>query len=704
MLKLLKLCALLFIAVLIVGCGGGGGNASGSSSTSTSTGTSTSTSTGTSTSSKATISLLIVDSKGTQVSDNAIGSSESYYVQATVKDATSTAVNTALVSFSVSDAAAVKLVDSSDLTNTLGVTQVKVQPASLSARGAAVITVTSVVGEITVTSTVNVQVKAANVTLGGMSATPAELGAFQNTAITVQALVDNVAASAGVVSATFTAKCGSFSPATASSDGKGVITSTFQPGGTCQTEDITLTATATGSTITSTKVVKVAGATPSTVNFNGASNPLLVAQSVGGELSRSRLTFKVSKSDGDPVGSQQLIATLSEASIRAGIQFDGATTTTDPQTIITGSDGLATVNVVSGNIFVPVVVTASLKDNPSVSATTYGVAVTSGKATQRTMSLASVSASMESWGFDGVKNQLTMSVSDRLGNPLPKGTVVTFVTNNGIIGSTTGGTCTLAADSTCSITYSSINADSRPANGRNAILAYLNGEESFIDTNGDNLWQVGEDFVSIGWPYIDLNESGAFEAGEQKIGLAPTDTGACTGGYPSVVNTCNASAWKGDVIVRKQIIVVQATQFANMVQTTPRYSTYFGVWISDRNPASTVKQQFTYTSYTDDNPPRAFTARYEKTVGRNSMPTGSKVSAAVVTLDPKNPPTCAVVSVSIANIPHTTDAAEFGVSLNGAGDCLTAPVKVTVITPGNSAVGEGSSTSFTFTADSFTSP
>jgi len=535
-----------------------------------------------------------------------------------------------------------------------------------------------------------------------MSASPSELTAFQNAAVTVQALVDNVEASAGVVSATFTAKCGSFSPATALSDGKGIITSTFQPAGTCPSEEITLTATATGSTATSTKVVKVAGATAASVNFNGASTPLLVARSVGGENSRSRLTYKVLKGDGSPAGAQQLIATLSEASIRAGIQFDDGTT--DPQTIITGSDGLAIVGVVSGDIFVPVVVTASLHDNRAVSATSYGVSVTAGKATQGTMSLASVAASMESWGFDGVKNQLTMSVSDRLGNPLPKGTVVNFVTNNGIIGSTSGGTCTLGADSTCSITYSSMGGYSRPANGRVAILAYLNGEESFVDTNGDSVWQPGEPFEAIGWPYIDANENGSFDLGEQKIGTAPSDTGACSGGYPSVANTCNASVWKGDVIVRKQIILVQATQFAKMVQTTPRYTNYFGVWISDSNPDSTIKQQFSYTAYTNDVPPVAYTAGYEKIVGRNSMPTGSKVSATVVTLNPKIPPACAVVSVSVANIPHTTDALELLVNLNQADDCLTAPVKVTVVTPGNSAVGDGSSTSYTFTPDSFSLP
>jgi hypothetical protein len=682
--KIFKYFLVGLVAAVLVACGGGGGNASSPSIVGLDGGIA----------GVPKISVVIVNSKGVQVSDNSIGSNDSYYAKATVTDANSAAVNTALVSFSVSDATVAKLVDNSALTNSLGVsTAVKVQPASLSSRGAAVLTATSVVGKTTVTTSMNFQVTASNVTLGTMSATPAALGAFQNAAVSVQALVDGVAASAGVVSATFTAKCGSFSPTTASTDGTGLITSTFQPGGTCPTEGITLSATATGSTVTSSKVVSVTGASASTVNFTGASNPLLVARSVGGAFSRSRLTFKVSDSSGNAMGSQQLVATLSQASINASIQFDGATT--DPQVITTGADGLATVGVISGDVFVPVVVTMSLKSNPSVSATSYGVAVTSGKATQKTISLASVSASMESLGFDGIKNQLTMSASDRLGNPLPMGTVVNFVTNNGIIGGSTGGTCTLGADSTCTITYYSIGGESRPANGRVAILAYLNGEESFVDANGDNVWQPGEPFEAIGWPYIDANENGVYDAGEQKIGLAPSDTGACTGGYPSVANSCNASAWKGDVIVRKQIIVVQATQNAQMFQTTRRYSDYFGVWISDSNPNSVVQKTFTYLD-TGVTPPVLKTR--EVSVGRNAMPTGSKLSAAVLTLDSTKPPKCAVLSVSSATIPHVTDAAEYGINLNQAADCLTVPINVTLTTPGNSAAA-ATSTTFTFYAD-----
>ena len=52
-------------------------------------------------------------------------------------------------------------------------------------------------------------------------------------------------------------------------------------------------------------------------------------------------------------------------------------------------------------------------------------------------------------------------------------------------------------------------------------MAYATGEESFIDSNGNGLFDVGEPFVDLPEAFIDKNEDGVF-------GGAGTD-GACTG-------------------------------------------------------------------------------------------------------------------------------------------------------------------------------
>ena len=650
--KLLKFCALLFIAVLIVGCGGGGGNASGSTSTSTGT------------SSKPTISLMIVDSDGKQVSGNAVGNEKNYFAYSTVVDATSTAVENALVNFSVSDAKVATLLNSSALTGKTGVAAVQIKPTSYSS-GTAVLTATTLVGSTTVTASLNFQTTASNVTFQNFAASSSNISAFQNTGVTVTSYIDGVHASAGAVSANFTAACGTFSPVTAYSDSSGVITSTYQPG-SCS-GDISLTATAVGSSASQTAKVTVATAKASSVNFVNATVPLLVSKSVGGQYSQSKLTFQVLDSAGVGMKTKDLTARLSQSSINGGVKFDDGTT--DSQTITTDNDGKASVTVVSGDLFTSVLVTASLNETPSKSATSYGVSVTSGRATQNRLSISAESLSMESWTIDNVQTNVNVIVSDRLGNPLPQGTAVNFVTLHGLLGGgSTRGTCTLSESSSCSIRYTSSNSSSRPANGRIAILAYLPGEESFDDKNGDNYWTEGETFYPIGRPYIDANSSSSFDSGDQLIGDSDPGAGACdASGYPSKASTCDTSTWRSDVLVRKQIVIVQATSSAVITEKSWTINA-LKVYISDAN----------------------------KTVSDNSMPTGSTISAVVkpATLVDKDgnevAGKCALAGLSLDKIQATTVATDVMVYLNGAADCTVASIAVTVTAP------SGTKTTVTF--------
>lgn len=659
MLKQLKFCVLLFIAVLIVGCGGGGGSASGG--TGTSTGTSTST---------PTVSLILVDSDGNKVEGNAIGNGKNYYAQSTVLDATSAAVETALVNFSVSDAKVVTLLNSSALTGKTGVTKVQIKPASYSS-GTAVLTASTVVGSKTITTSLNLQTTASNVTLQNLVASTSSISAFQNAGVTVKSYIDGALASAGAVSANFTASCGTFSPVAAYSDSSGVVTSTYQPGGSCPGE-VTLTAAAVGSTASQAAKVSVAAAKASSVNFVDATVPLLVSKSVGGQYSRSKLTFQVLDSGGSGMKTKNLIAKLSQNSINGGIKFDDGSTaggTSNEQTITTDNDGKASVTVIAGDLFTSVLVTASLSDDSSKSAISYGVAVTSGRATQNRLSISAESLSMESWTIDNVQTNVNVIVSDRLGNPLPKGTAVNFVTLHGLLGGgSTRGTCTLSESSSCSIRYTSSNSSSRPANGRIAILAYLPGEESFDDKNGDNYWTEGETFYPIGRPYIDANSSSSFDSGDQLIGDSDPGAGTCdASGYPSKASTCDTSTWRSDVLVRKQIVIVQATSSAVITEKSWTINA-LKVYISDAN----------------------------KTVSDNSMPTGSTISAVVkpATLVDKDgnevAGKCALAGLSLDKIQATTVATDVMVYLNGASDCTVASIAVTVTAP------SGTKTTVTF--------
>ena len=638
--KIFKYFLFALVAALLVACGGGGGNAGN-----------TKDNTGGGTTGASTLSLAIVDKDGKTVSNNSISNGANYYVYSVVKDVTGASVQNALVTFTVSDTSVVTLVSSSALTGSSGAAQVQIRPSGYSS-GTAILTASTTVNATVVTASLNLQTAASNVTLGTMAAASSNLSSFQNTAVTVKGYIDGVLAGTGAVSANFTASCGTFSPVTAYSDSTGTITSTYQSGGTCAGA-VTLTATPVGSSSSSTTTgVTVETAAASAVNFVGASVPLLVSKSVGGQYSRSRLTFKVIDSGGGGMNAQKLSAVLAPSSIAAGITFEDGTT--NSQTLTTISDGTAAVNVVAGNLFTSVLVTANLSTDATKSATSYGVAVTSGKAAQDRISVSAQNLSMEAWNIDGVTNSINVIVSDRLGNPLPKGTLVNFVSNNGVLTGADGsrGTCALSELSQCSVTYTSSNGTSRPANGRISILAYMAGEESFIDSNGDNVWEATEVFYPVGRPFLDANENGRYDAGEQRIGTSVAGSAACApSGYPSEEMTCDDIAWSADVLVRQQIVIVQATSQATITLVKHEYKK-LELLISDSN--------ITKPMY-------------------NSPPTGSKISAVVT---PPINGSCSLLGLSTEQILNTTRASTVFVYLDGGEiDCAFSRVTVTVTSP-----------------------
>mgnify|MGYP002137315599 CR=1 FL=1 len=119
------------------------------------------------------------------------------------------------------------------------------------------------------------------------------------------------------------------------------------------------------------------------------------------------------------------------------------------------------------------------------------------------------------------QGRMSWRVADRQGNPVPAGSAVNFVASHGQV----QGTCLLDAASQCSVTYTSQGL--RPASGRAVILAYMDGEESFIDQNGDNIWQSGETFYDVGLAYRDDNGNGTYD-----IATEQTYPGGSTGAMP----------------------------------------------------------------------------------------------------------------------------------------------------------------------------
>lgn len=622
----------VWILSLLAACGGGGGN---SGSTSGGGGTSTSVA------ASPAVVVAIVDSSFNVVNSNSVSGGGSYYVQATLVDSSGSAVPNKLVSFST-DPTVATLAQGTALTNSNGVARIGISPVGVLTSAAATVTVSAKVNNVSVSGSLDYQTAAANVSLGSLAITTSNLRALQSTPVSVAATVNGTAAQNGQVTVNFSASCGSFSPSSATTSGGGVATSVFQSAVNCS-GSVTLTAQASGSSVASLGIVTISAAQATNVVFGSATPNLMVTSQATGNK-QSNVVFKVLDQLGGGMSGQQLDIDLSSAAISAGVSFVvGGNLTSTTQNVSTDGSGSASVTVSSGTMPTPVQLTAKLHSNPVLVANSSGLTVTSGVPAQDTSSLAVDKFAIDGFTTDGSVANLTWSVADRQGNPIAPGTVVNFVTRSGGI---LVGSCTLDVASRCSVTYTS--AGVRPSNGRVVILAYMDGEESFTDLNGNNRWDIGEPFNDIGMMYMDENESGSYSSGEQTYPGGMVGGSNCASGYTgiSVAGTCDGT-WSASVKVRQRIVLaLSAGQSSALIsQTSPRSVDGFDVRVSDANG--------------------------------NSMPTNTTVSASVTT--PAS--ACSVVAVSPGNVRNSPNPGNHSVSLNGDPSCATAKVSVKVTTP-----------------------
>lgn len=620
----------------LVACGGGGGSAgttTGSSGSSSSSSSSSSTST-------PTLTLALVDSAGAVLSVNAVTSGSTFYARATVVNAAGAAVPNALVTFSTDNTIGT-LSSAAVLTNASGVGKVQISPANLTVTSAAQLTAQTTVSSTVLSASLNYQTSAANVTLGAVTSTPSTITALQSSAVTVAATVNGVAATAGQVAVSFSASCGSFSPTTATTSSSGSASSTYQSTATCAGA-VTLNASAVAGAAASTGTVNVAAAQAANILFTSATPTSLVVASATG-TKQSTVKFQVVDGTGTGMGSQAVTISLDAQSSAAGVTFNvGGTFTAANQTVNTDGSGYASVIIQSGTLPTPIIVKGAV--SASMFAFSSGIVVTSGTASQNSSSLTATKTSIEGLNVDGIQTTLTMRASDRQSNPIPTGTAVTFVASHGTI----QGSCLTDATSSCSVTYTSSGVV-RPASGFVQILAYMNGEESFVDLNGNNVWDSGETFYDMGMVFRDDNFNGVSDVGEQTYPGGQTGSVSCASNpyaFNSVTSTCD-NTWSSSIRVRQSLKLGLSAQTASIILSGTATINGFAVTIASSANAA---------------------------VG---MPTGSTIAAAVGTTGT----TCTVSSVSPNTVRNVNFAANHAVLLNGLPSCSGVRIDVIVTSP-----------------------
>jgi hypothetical protein len=441
----------------------------------------------------------------------------------------------------------------------------------------------------------------------------------------------------------FSASCGTFSPSSVTTPSSGVASSTYQSLSTCGGTSVTLTASASGAT-DATSTVAVAAARATNILFDSITSPstgkIFVSSAASG-VKTATLRFRVVDSSGTTgLASQAVSFTLPSTVSAAGVTFASSTTTG----VTTDSSGYVSITVASGTIPVPVVVVATLDLNSTVTASSNSLVVTSGVPAQAKAVLEPAVHSLEALGYTGLTTTLTFTVSDRSGNNVPDGTGVTFVAASGNV----TGSC-LLVNSACTVTYTANGT--APSNGRDIVLAYLDGEESFVDANGNGVYDFGETFTDTGKVYKDVDGSGTFTTGDELVLGGATGSSTCafdSTTYPSVIDTCDG-VWSSAIKVRKQTTIT---------------------WSNGENAIMTLSGSRSASG---------FTVLIQDSTGRgNAMPSGSSVAVAITSASP----TCTVKSVTPSTVPAgKTATTSHKIVLDQAADCSTVTVMVTVTTP-----------------------
>lgn len=442
---------------------------------------------------------------------------------ATVLNASGAAVVGQVVAFStVSGLATFNA--TSGLTDASGKAVVAVYPAAGASSGADQVVAATTVNGAALTASQGFQLSSSTVTISSFMSDVGtnSLSAYGQTNVTVSI---GGAAAGTPVTVTISSVCvnkgkASLTPASATTT-NGVATFTYKDQGCGATDSAdSLQAALTGSAATANLSLKLTSPLASSLSFVSAS-PEVIYLKGSGFTESSTVTFRVVDVAGNPLPNQAV--TLTATTQAGGLSLDPASIA-GPK--LSDSNGRVSAIVNSGTVPTPVRVQASVTvGSTTISTVSSSLSVAVGLPAQLNFSLSQGTLNIEGFDIDGTPNTYNIIASDRLSNPVPAGTSINFVAEGGQV----EGIKQIALVSGLARTTANfVSASPRPANGRITIVAYALGEESFIDANGNNVYDCGESFQDLGDIYIDRAFNGLFDsADDQFISLTTTNSSSC---------------------------------------------------------------------------------------------------------------------------------------------------------------------------------
>ena len=530
--KLFQLTTLSF-ALALAGCGGGGdggtdilpprpdvGVQSGTDGTGVAVG-------------EVNISAItLIDTNGNMTN---VVTSAGASAKVTVTDESSAPISNALVTFA-GDGVIFGTSNATVLTNEDGEASISVSPIDSTTTGAYQMTATvSYNNETATTAGYNFSLQPVNVLLTDLvlSSRNLDSGASTNLTLKTKDATNNV--NQNGVTVDFDTTCGTFDSDSVVSSNQGDISVTYKSidadGNLCEGNQ-TITATPANNTAAKQTVsVTIASIEANSIVYT-TDNSVELGASNSGSSSSGQVVFTVF-ANGIPAANQQV--TINKVLAPADLSFV-TLGNRNSTTVTSDSNGNVTVNLYPGALPGPVEIKASLVLDPTIFALSKDVSVATGRATQNGVSI-SLSKNVLANSVDGDTATVTARLVDRVGNPVPDGTVVSFVSEGGRV---TPNCATV--NGACSVEFSTQNP--RPADSRVSVIAFVEGDKSYTDIDGDNQFSVGDILThNIGDFFRDDNENNEYDSlnGEfvYRRGVTGTTCAPSSFNQPNILGTCD---------------------------------------------------------------------------------------------------------------------------------------------------------------------
>ncbi|MCF6178344.1 MAG: Ig-like domain-containing protein, partial [Geopsychrobacter sp.] len=299
----------------------------------------------------------------------------------------------------------------------------------------------------------------------------------------------------------------------------GVATVTFQAGSSAGAATVTASTLGAAGLVQGTTSIDIANGQSSSIVVSSV-QPASIGIRGSGIEDTSLIVFEVRDDAGNPAIDGTIVSFSLSIAVNGGENLSASSAQS--------AGGLVSVALQSGTVSGTVAVRASVdKGAGTFLVTEAKITIANNRPDAGRITMGATVLNLAGGVTLGLQSEVNAYIGDRAGNVVPDGWPVSFISECGTIG-TSGGFNTSTALGVASATFQTSAPDPSVLTGIAPLgpqgycrlVAYTPGKGNFQDLNGNGTFDGSDVCVTVmDEPYIDANDSGAFETGEYYIDI-----------------------------------------------------------------------------------------------------------------------------------------------------------------------------------------